>query len=56
MTFLLDTCLISEVIAKHPNQIAIHHSLSLVTRNEKDFAGTGVLMINLHLTCAKVTL
>ncbi|MBD2543142.1 type II toxin-antitoxin system VapC family toxin [Planktothricoides raciborskii] len=136
MTFLLDTCLISEVIAKHPNQkvvdwldaqvpdtlyisiitigeiakgiskitpskrkesltkwlnetlpsrfkdrilgidfstmvlwgnlvgqleqngrplpamdsliaaIAIHQSLSLVTRNEKDFAGTGVVIIN----------
>lgn len=26
--------------------IAIHNSLSLVTRNEKDFAGTGVLMVN----------
>ncbi|MCL1466599.1 type II toxin-antitoxin system VapC family toxin [Argonema galeatum] len=26
--------------------IAIHNSLSLVTRNEKDFAGTGVVIIN----------
>jgi len=26
--------------------IALQHSLSLVTRNEKDFAGTGVLIIN----------
>ncbi len=26
--------------------IAIHNSLSLVTRNEKDFAGTGVIIIN----------
>lgn len=26
--------------------IAIHNSLSLVTRNEKDFAGTGVVMVN----------
>jgi tRNA(fMet)-specific endonuclease VapC len=26
--------------------IAIHNGLSLVTRNEKDFAGTGVVIIN----------
>jgi tRNA(fMet)-specific endonuclease VapC len=26
--------------------IALQHSLSLVTRNEKDFAGTGVVIIN----------
>jgi len=26
--------------------IALQHSLSLVTRNEKDFAGTGVIIIN----------
>ena len=26
--------------------IAIHHGLSLVTRNEKDFVGTGVVIIN----------
>ncbi|WP_066423994.1 type II toxin-antitoxin system VapC family toxin [Anabaena sp. 4-3] len=26
--------------------IALHHSLSLVTRNEKDFAGTGVVIVN----------
>lgn len=26
--------------------IAIHNSLSLVTRNEKDFSGTGVVIIN----------
>ena len=26
--------------------IALQHSLSLVTRNEKDFAGTGVLIVN----------
>jgi toxin FitB len=26
--------------------IAIHNSLSLVTRNEKDFAGTGVVILN----------
>lgn len=26
--------------------IALQHSLSLVTRNEKDFAGTGVVIVN----------
>lgn len=26
--------------------IALQHSLSLVTRNEKDFAGTGVIIVN----------
>jgi predicted nucleic acid-binding protein len=26
--------------------IAIHNSLSLVTRNEKDFAGIGLVMVN----------
>lgn len=26
--------------------MALHHALSLVTRNEKDFAGTGVVIVN----------
>ena len=67
MTYLLDTCLISELVAKQPNQqvldwldaqipqtaldsliaaINLQNSLSLVTRNEHDFAGTGVLIVN----------
>lgn len=80
MSYLLDTCLISELVAKQPNQqvldfstmllwgnligqleqngrplpamdsliaaIALQNSLSLVTRNENDFAGTGVVIVN----------
>jgi toxin FitB len=41
MTYLLDTCLISKLVA-----IALQHSLHLVTRNENDFAGTGVAIVN----------
>jgi toxin FitB len=33
-------------LAKPAEGIAIHNSLSLVTRNEKDFAGTGVVIVN----------
>ncbi len=59
MTYLLDTCLISELVGNLEQQgrplpaldsliaaIALQNSLSLVTRNENDFVGTGVLLVN----------
>ena len=46
MSFLVDTCVLIPAIDSLIAATAIRHRLAIVTRNESDFAATGVDIVN----------